>query len=172
MLSNTSRQEIIRKIESNLGYAVNVEDLTPSTRQAIANLAMVQRHLYVITELLRGEKGRIERSAILRLASRLGKDSEKLERAQLAEEIGKLQQEVDGKVSELISRIVAEETARRSGLPPPEYGSALGVAQLKCPQCGAALPMPTGRYMQCQYCKSTLTVQDISPQLKSIIQSI
>jgi hypothetical protein len=172
MLSKTSRQEVVRKIESTLGHPIEEDNLSSATRQAITNLAMVQRHLYVITELLRGEKGRIEQSAILRLASRLGRDSERAERTKLADEIRKLQQEVDSKASDLTKRIVDEDDARRAGLPPPEHEGSLEIAQLKCPQCGASLPMPTGRFMQCQYCKSTLTIQDISSQIKSMIQGI
>jgi hypothetical protein len=172
MLSSTARQEILRKLESNVGFPVWEQNLTQATRQAITNLATVQRHLFVITELLRGEKSRVERSTILSIASKLGRDSEKGEKAQLLEEIGKLQAEVDSKVSELSKQILVEEDARRLGVPPPEYKGSLEVIQLKCPQCGASLPMPTGSIMQCQYCKSSFTVQEVSNQIRSMIQSI
>lgn len=172
MLSQTSRQEILRKIRFKIGFVVDEANLTPATRQAITNLATVQRHLLVITELLRGEDSRIERSAILRFASKIGKDSEKKERAGHAEEIGKLQLEVDVKVSELVDRILKELDARQAGQPPPEHGGSLELEQLKCPTCGAALPLPVDRFVRCQFCGAALTIQDVSSQMKTMIQGI
>jgi len=172
MLSKTARQEIVRKLEGKVGFPIWEQDLTQATRQAITNLAMVQRHLFVMTELLRGEKSRIERSRILTIASKFGRDSEKGEKVQLLTEIGKLQTEIDAKISDLSKLILSEADARRTGVPPPEYKGSLEIIQLKCPQCGAALPMPTGSIMQCQYCKATLSVEEVSTQIKSMIQSI
>lgn len=172
MLSKNSGQEILRRIYSKVGFTVNEVNLTPATRQAITNLATMQRHLLVVTELLEGENSRIERSAMLRLASKIGRDSERRERTKLAEEITKLQLEVDAKVSELSDRILKEENARQTGQPPPEYGGGLEIAQLKCPTCGASLPLPTGRFIKCQYCSAALTIQEVSSQMKSMIQSI
>jgi DNA-directed RNA polymerase subunit RPC12/RpoP len=172
MLSQNSRQEILRRIYSKVGYTVDEVNLTPTTRQAITNLATMQRHLLVITELLEGESNRIERSSLLRLASKIGKDSERKERAELAGEISKLQLEVDAKVSELSDRVLKEENARQAGQPPPEHGGSLEIAQLRCPTCGATLLLPTGRFVKCQYCNATLTIQEVSSQMKSMIQSI
>jgi hypothetical protein len=172
MLSQSSRQEILRKISARVGYPVGEERLTPSTRQAITNLATVQRHLFVVTEILRGENSRIERSAVLRFASRVGRDSEKAERAALTGEISKLQDEIDSKVSDLSNQVIAEDNARMSGTPPPEYKGALELVELKCPSCGAGLPLPTSRFITCQYCKGTFTIQDVSSQLRSMIQGI
>lgn len=172
MFSQNSRQEILRRIYSKVGYTIDEVNLTPATRQAITNLATMQRHLLVITELLEGENSRIERNALLRLASKVGKDSEKDERTKLAEEISKLQLEVDAKVSELSDRVLKEENARQAGQPPPEHGGSLEIAQLKCPTCGASLPLPTGGFVKCQYCSAALTIQEVSTQMKSMIQSI
>jgi DNA-directed RNA polymerase subunit RPC12/RpoP len=172
MLSQDSRQQILRRIYSRVGFAADEANLTPATRQAITNLATMQRHLLVIMELLEGENSRIQKSPLLRLASRIGLDSERRERANLAEEISKLQLEVDAKVSELSDRILKEENARQTGQPPPEYGGSLEVAQLKCPMCGATLPLPTGRFVRCQYCSTALTIQEVSSQMKSIIRNI
>jgi hypothetical protein len=172
MLSQTSRQEILRKINSKIGYPIKEENLTPATRQAITNLAVVQRHLFVITELLRGEKSRIERSFILSTASKLGKDSGRTERTAFADEISKLQAEIDNKISEVSQQILAEENARQLGQPLPQYSGKLEVVQLKCPSCGASLPIPTGRVLQCQYCKNAFTIQEVSSQVMSMIRSI
>jgi hypothetical protein len=172
MLSSTSRQEILRKIQVTVGFAVNEEDLSPATRQAVTNLATIQRHLFVIIEILRGESSRIEGSRILGLASKLGKDSEKAERQQLGTEVNKLQAEVDEKVSEISKQVTAEVSARQSRQPLPEYRGSLELVELKCPQCGASLPMPTGRFTTCQYCNATLSLQDVSSQISSMIKSV
>jgi len=172
MLSKSSREEIVRKIEFKNGYPLKEEFLTPATRQAITNVATVQRHLFVVMELLRGENGRIERSAVLRAASKLGKDSEKKERAALADEIGKLQMEIDSKVSEIAAWVISEDNARLAGISPPRYLGKLEPVEFKCPSCGAQLPFPTGHTITCKYCNSTFTLQDVSSQLKSMIQGI
>ena len=172
MLSQTSRQEIVKRIQSKIGYSFDENNLSPAMRQAITNLATVQRHLYVITELLRGEKSRIDRSAILSVASKLGKDSGKAERASLTDEIGKLQAEIDSKTSELTKQINAELNAHQAGTPPPEYQGAPEMVQLNCPACAAPLPIPTGSITKCQYCNATLRIQDISAQLHTMIQTI
>jgi DNA-directed RNA polymerase subunit RPC12/RpoP len=172
MISQDSRQQVLRRIYSRVGFMVDEVNLTPATRQAITNLAMMQHHLLVIKELLEGENSRIERSTLLRLVSKIGKDSEKKERAKLVEEINKLQLEVDAKVSELSDRVLKEENARQTGQPPPEHGGSLEIAQLKCPTCGATLPLPTSRFVKCQYCSAALTIQEVSSQMKSMIQSI
>ncbi len=172
MLSQTSRQEIVRRIESKIGYPLKEEEMMPNTRQAITNVSIVQRHLYVITEILRGEKGRIDRSAILSMASKLGKDSGKAERISLSDEISKLQTGVDNKVSEISQQILNEQNARQAGLPPPKYAGGAELVQLKCPSCGASLPLPTGNFSTCQYCKATIRIQEISSQIRTMIQGI
>jgi len=172
MLSKSSRLEIVRKIDVKIGYPVREEHLTPATRQAITNLATVQRHLFVIMELLRGENRRMEGSAVLRVSAKMGMDSEKKERAALADELGKLQTEIDSKVSDLAAQVVAEENARLTGVPPPLHEGKLELVEFKCPSCGAPLPLPTGRLTTCKYCNATLAFQDVSTQLKSMIQGI
>jgi DNA-directed RNA polymerase subunit RPC12/RpoP len=169
MLSRTSRQEILRKLEVKVGYPFDEERLSIGTRQAITSLADFQRHLFVISEILNGEQGRVERSVILSFSNRLSKDTE-IEAH--AAEITKLQKEIDDKISEISSQIRQEENARQSGQPPPERSGGLDVVQLKCPTCGAALPMPTGRFVRCEYCGAAISIQDVSSQISKMIQSI
>lgn len=169
MLSRTSREEILRRLGSNVGYPINEENLTPSTKQAITNIAAMQRNLLVISEVLRGEQSRVDRNALLSLSSKIRRDHE---RDVHSDEINKLQAEIDKKVSEISSQVLQEEKARQSGQPPPQRAGTLEADQLKCPTCGAPLPMPTGRFIECQYCEATLTIQDVSPQIKTMIQGI
>jgi hypothetical protein len=169
MLSSTSRQEVLRKLGANVGYPVNESSLSPSTRQAITNLSVVQRHLLVISEILRGERSRVEKNALLSLSSRLRKDKK---RDEYSAEIRQLQSEIDSKIIEISSHILQEEIARQSGQPPPQREGAIEAVQLKCPNCGAALPMPIGRFVECKYCNATLSIQDVSSQIRSMIQGI
>jgi hypothetical protein len=169
MLSRTSRQEILRKLEVKVGYPIDEEKLSMGTRQAISNLADFQRHLLVISEILNGEQGRVDRSVILSFSSKLRKDGE----MELhADEIGKLQKEIDDKISEISNQIRQEDKARQSGQPLPERSGGTDAIQLKCPACGAVLPMPTGRFVKCEYCDATISIQDVSSQIKQMIQSI
>ena len=89
-----------------------------------------------------------------------------------ATEVTNLQKEIDSKVSEISGEVLLEEEASRSGgLPPPRQGG-LEAVELKCPNCGAKLPMPTGRFVKCEYCETTLSIQDMSSQIREMIQSI
>ena len=169
MLSRTSRQEVVRKLESRVGSPIDEGDLTVETRRAIGILADFQRHLFVISEILNGEVGRVENSVLLSLSSRVWKDKDI---AAHADEIAQLQKEIDAKVEELAVHVKAEVDAARTGKPPPGREGGLEAAQLKCPSCGADLPIPTGRYLRCDYCNSTLSIQDVSAQMKELIRSI
>lgn len=169
MLSRTSRQEILRKLSDRVGHPVEEGKLSPDTRRAVRNLADVQRHLLVIEEILQGERGRVERSRLLTFASRFREDGEI---AVHAGEIRKLQGELDAKVSEISGQIKKEEEARESGKPVPAREGGAEAVQLKCPACGAGLPMPTGRYVKCEYCGSAMSIKDISSQMTQMIRSI
>jgi len=169
MLSQASKEEVLRKLEVKAGHPVSEEGLSPGTRRAIANLAEIQRNLLAISEILSGEESRIQRSILLSLSSRLHKDREmEMHRA----EVNSLQAEVDNKISEISAQILQEDEARKSGLPPPEGHGGLDAVELKCPNCGAVLPMPTGRFVKCEYCSTTLSIQDVSSQIRSMIQRI
>jgi len=169
MLSQASKEEILRKLESKTGHPVSEEGLSPGSRRAIANLAEIQRNLFAISEVLNGEQSRIQRSALLSLSSKLHKDNEMEVHGA---EVKSLQTEIDNKISEISAQILQEDEARSSGLPPPERQGGLVAVELKCPNCGAVLPMPTGRFVKCGYCSTTLSIQDVSSQIRSMIQSI
>ena len=169
MLSRTARQEILRRLEVKAGFPIDEGKLTVETRRAIGSLADFQRHIFVISEVLNGEKGRVEDSAILTLASRVRRDKEI---AAHSEEIAQLQKEIDAKVAELSGQIAGEVEAAAAGKPPPGRQGGLEAATLKCPSCGATLPIPTGRYTKCEFCGTALSFQDVSAQMKDMIRSI
>jgi len=169
MLSRASKEEILRKLEAKVGHPVSEEGLSPGNRQAVANLAEIQRNLFAISEVLNGEQSRIQRSALLSLSSKLHRDKEM---EMHGAEVKSLQMEMDNKISEISAQILREDEARGSGLPPPERQGGLDAVELKCPNCGATLPMPNGRFVRCEYCSATLSIQDVSSQIRSMIQRI
>jgi hypothetical protein len=169
MLSRASKEEILRKLEAKAGHPVSEESLSPSNKRAVANLAEIQRNLFAISEVLSGEQSRIQQSALLSLSSKLHKDTEM--ETHMAE-VKSLQTEIDTKVSEISAQILQEDEARSSGIPTPERQGGLAAVELKCPNCGAALPMPNGRFVKCGYCSATWSIQDVSSQIRSMIQSI
>ena len=169
MLSQASKEEILRKLGAKVGHPVVDEGLSNGNRRAVANLAEIQRNLFAISEVLNGEQSRIQRSAILSLSTRLRKNKEM---EMHVTEVKSLQAELDSKISEISAQILQEDEARSSGLPPPERQGGLDAIEMKCPNCGATLPMPNGRFVKCQYCSASLSIQDVSSQIKSMIQSI
>jgi hypothetical protein len=169
MLSRASRQEILRKLEVKVGNPIIEDELSPESRQAIDSLTEIQRNLFAISEILNGEQDRVKQNALLSLSSRLRKDNEMETHAA---EVNNLQKEVDNKISEISEQILQEEEARRSGRLPPKREGGLAAVELKCPNCSAVLPMPTGRFVKCEYCGTTLSIQDVSSQIKEMIQSI
>ena len=169
MLSRTSREEILRKISAKTGFKVEEGNLSPGTRRAIENLAVFQMHLVVVSEILNGEKDRVDQSLVLTLASRVRRDEE-LESH--SAELRKLQEELASKVTEISAQVAKEAEAKESGKPFPEREGGLEAVQLKCPGCGAVLPMPTGRYVKCEFCGSSVSIQDVGPQMRDLIKSI
>jgi len=171
MLSQASREDILQKLGAMLGYPIKEEDLGAGTRQAITNLAVVQQHLCIITEVLRGENSRIQRSLVLMAAARIGRQAERKERDAQAVEIKNLHLEIDAKLAQLADQVKSENSARLSGQVAPGHAGRLEPLELKCPSCGAALPLPMGRFVTCAYCKTTISIQDLSTQMKAMIQS-
>jgi hypothetical protein len=168
MLSSTSRQEILRKIGAQLGYQVTDADLSPEARRAVTSLATIQRNLSVVSELLKGETGRVDRSLVLRAASKVGLEPEAAERSSLRGQMAQLQKEVDAKVLELSSNVLPGQ----KGTPTADGPRKEELVALKCPQCGASLPLPTGRLFKCEYCGATLSFQDVTEQLTNIIRGL
>ena len=152
-----------------MGHPINEEELTQDTRRAITRLTEIQRNLFAISGILEGEQNRINQNALLSLSSRLRKDNEMEGHAA---EVNNLQKEIDNKISEISAHVIQEEEAIRSGSLPPKREGVIEAVELKCPECGATLPMPTGRFVKCDYCKTTLSIQDVSSQIKGMIQSI
>jgi DNA-directed RNA polymerase subunit RPC12/RpoP len=169
MLSRTSKEEVLHRLEAKSGRPIDEKSLSPATKKAVSSLAEIQRRLYVISEILNGEQGRIQSSAVLSLASRVRKDKEV---AAHMNELEAIQVELDKKATEISEQVVLEEKARETGQPLPVRNGGLEAVQLKCPTCGAALTMPTGRFTKCEYCGSTISIQDVSSQIKSMIRNI
>jgi DNA-directed RNA polymerase subunit RPC12/RpoP len=169
MLSRASRQEIVRKLEAQVGHPFAEVKLSAESRRAIDSLTEIQRNLFAISEVLNGEQSRVKQSALLSLSSKLRKDNE-IETH--VTEVNNLQKEIDNKISEISAHILQEEAARRSGHTIPKREGGLEAVELKCPSCSAALPMPTGRFVKCEYCGTTLSIRDVSSQIKEMIQSI
>ena len=169
MLARTSRSEILRKLESRVGYPIAEQRLSPATRQAITSLADIQRHLFVMSEILEAERSRVGSNALLSLGSKLRKDKEIDSHSQ---EIAELEGEMSNKISELSAHILQEDKARELGQPAPVREGGVDAVELKCPNCGASLPLPAARFVKCEYCNTTLSIEDVSPQIKTMIQKI
>ncbi len=169
MLSRTSKEEVLRRLEATVGHPITEEKLSPGMRQALLNLSVFQRHLGVISEIVNGEEGRIEHNAFLVLISKVRKD--RVLDAH-AKGIQNLQAELAAKISEISLQIIAEEKATLAGQPLPERSGGIEAVELKCPSCGAALPMPTGRFVRCQYCNASLTIEDVSDQIRTLIRNV
>lgn len=159
----------MRKLGTQVGHQIDEDALSPELRQAISNMAAVQRHLSIIEEVMRAEDGRIERNALLKLTSRVHKDGQ---REVQADEIAKIHSELDVKVAEVSTRIMKEDAARASGTPVAARTPEVKAVQLKCPSCSADLPMPTGRFMTCQYCGTAISIQDVGEQMRTAIHGI
>jgi DNA-directed RNA polymerase subunit RPC12/RpoP len=168
MLSRTSRYEILRKIELNVGHPVSEAGLSPETRKAVDSLAMVQRNLFAIADILRGEKSRVESSPVLSFSHKVHKDKQMLVHE---DEVKVLQGELDAKIAEVSARIANEDRAKVAANPEAQPEEAKAYV-LKCPSCAATIPMPAGRFVKCPYCRSVISIQDMGDQIKSLIQSI
>ena len=168
MLSKTSRQEILRKLSLSIGKSIDERDLSDETKQRITALSKVQNHLYMIDEILQGEKQRTEQNPLLRLSSRLAPDKEIRGHE---EEILVLKAELDAKISAISKEVSDELDAARSGLYPTKGTRNVAPVELKCPSCSALLPMPSQRIVRCSYCNTLISLSEISDQMKDIIRS-
>ncbi len=170
MLSGQAKQEIILRLSSKVGYPLSEGTLSPDIRRGISTLAAVERSLSIIQEISRGEKARINGSLILSLASRArhNKDDPKLK-----DQIAKLQQEIENKLTDISNRILKGETSKVTEDPTKITNNRSNpIIELKCEKCGAPLPIPISQFIKCSYCGATLLIQDFAPQLSAIVNEI
>ena len=90
-------------------------------------------------------------------------------------EIAMLEESIASKIDELSQRILKEQKLRwiKKALPAEQLISKpLRVLEIRCPNCGAKLPIPSAPFIRCPYCGTTLSVQEIGLQIKSLIESV
>ena len=90
-------------------------------------------------------------------------------------EIAMLEESIASKIDELTQRILKEQKLRwiKRALPAEQLISKpLRVLEIRCPNCGAKLPIPSAPFIRCPYCSTTLSVQEIGLQIKSLIESV
>lgn len=179
MLIDVARQAVIEGINQKVGYPVIQNELSPEIRQSIEGLAIIQKNLYVMREVLNGERSRIQNNAI---RSFLSKHIKNREINDEINQVGVLQSEINKKITEISDRIQNTKYTSQKGVSigsislssQKEQDEKVGVnlIVLKCPSCGATLPMPTSQFVECEYCESTISIQDFGLQFKSMIQSL
>lgn len=179
MLIDVARQAVIDGISKKLGYSVPQNDLPPDIKQSIESLADVQKNLYIMREVLNGERSRIQNNSIRSFISKHRPNKEINEHVNI---VDGLQEDINNKVSELSDRIrknTATLEMRAKIVPNSSPAQSINSSKtdpslkvLKCPTCGAPLPMPTSQFIKCKYCSSTISIQDFGLQLKSMIDSL
>jgi len=92
------------------------------------------------------------------------------------QEISSIEDKISSKIDELSERITKEQKLGwiKQNIPMEKtsFTSEPMILELRCPKCGASLPMPTTNFIQCKYCGTILTIKDIGSQIKSLIESI
>lgn len=170
MLSNQAKLEIMNRLSFKVGYTISEASLSPEIRKKITILTSVQRSFYIIQEISRGERARVNGSVVLRIASKLHSTKDASE---LVHQIEELNTEIENKINDISKQILTNETSEsiNETLDGIADGTK-GVIELTCTKCGAPLPLPTGKFLKCSYCGEGLFIQDITPQLRSIVKRI
>jgi len=92
------------------------------------------------------------------------------------QEISTIEDKISSKINELSGRILREQKIGwvRQNIPVEEISQIpeSQILELRCPNCGASLPLPTGSFVQCPYCGTVLSIKDIGLQIKALIDSI
>ena len=161
-------QSIMDRINQKIGYSVAESSLSPALRRSITNLAQVQRSLYTIRQIYFAELNRSNQNFITRFASR--NDKVTIERDD--QEVQRLKVAVDSKVDELSKRVLMEQTLKQTTSESDIPNNSSAVTALKCPNCGASVPLPTDTLVKCNYCGGSLSIQNLQLQLATIVQGI
>lgn len=179
MLIDVARQAVMEGISQRLSYSVALSDLPPDLRSSVESLASIQKNLYVMQEILNGERSRIQSNSIRSFISKHRPNKDIIEHGNRVDE---LQSDINNKISELSERIrkshAASEVLDKIGSVSMSAQSEVinktnpSLLVLKCPSCGAPLQMPTSQFVKCNYCSSTISIQDFGLQLKSMIEKI
>lgn len=179
MLIDVARQAVIDGLSQRMGYQISQNELSTEVRQSVEALATIQKNLYVMREVVNGERSRIKNNAIRSFMSKHIKNKEIDDQNN---QIGELQSEINKKIVEISERIQSAKkdsqkhvTIGSISLSPQDIDSNTPNANLlvlKCPSCGATLPMPTSQFVECRYCRSTISIQDFGLQFRSIIENL
>jgi len=127
-------------------------------------LAAIDTSSFIITLL-------VTIGLIYYLGKQYQKTSEELNK--LFEEINSIETKVFEKIDELSHRVLNELKIVWVAQNVPLFQSrGLVVVELRCPNCGAPLPMPSSSTIRCKYCGTVITIRDVGLQLKSLIDTI
>jgi len=180
-LSPTTRQAIT-SLASIWRYAIFMKQLAMATRTRAEQiktyrllmgaggfilaimLATIDASLFIITLL-------VTIGLIYYLGKQYKITSEELNK--LLEEVNSIEAKVFEKINELSQRVQNELKMGwiTQNIPAP-HSRGPAVVELRCPNCGAPLPMPSSSTIQCKYCGAVITIRDIGLQLKSLIDTI
>ena len=165
-----AKKDIFERLSERVGFELVESSLSAPLRTSIYTLAHVERSLYAIRQIYYAEldnsQNFLSRFASKRTRLGIEKDREEVERLKTA---------VADKIEDLSKRILSEHAIKENTVVPNSNSILTNSAQLvtlKCPNCGAGLPMPATEFVKCDYCGSTLTMQNLQAQLSSILQGI
>ena len=165
-----AKKDILERLSERVGFELVESSLSAPLRTSINTLAHVERSLYAIRQIYYAEldnsQNFLSRFASKRTRLGIEKDREEVERLKTA---------VADKIEDLSKRILSEHAIKENAAVPNSNSILTNSAQLvtlKCPNCGARLPMPATEFVKCDYCGSTLTMQNLQTQLSSILQGI
>ncbi len=166
----TAKKDILERLSERVGFEVIESSLSAPLRTSINTLAHVERSLYAVRQIYYAEVDNSQN-----FLSRFASKKTKLGIEKDREEVERLKSAVDNKIENLSERILSEHGIKENAMVPNTNSIPTNTAQLvtlKCPNCGAGLPMPATEFVKCDYCGSTLTMQNLQAQLSSILQGI
>lgn len=169
MLLESARKDILERISNKIGYTISESSLSPALRQSITTLAHVERSFDTMRQIYYAEANRSNQNFVTRFASR--GDKHAIERD--GQEVQRLKSAIDMKVEDLSKRVLLEQTLKQTaGETRIQTTDSAALTALKCPNCGASLPLPTNTVVKCGYCGGSLSIQNLQLQLASIVQGI
>lgn len=165
-----AKKDILERLSERVGSEVTESSLSAPLRNSVNTLAHVERSLFAIKQIYYAELDNSQ-NFLSRFVSRRAKLGIERDR----EEVERLKAAVENKIEDISKRILSKSTLRENAAVPAADRSSTDATQyvsLKCPNCGAGLPIPSTEFVKCDYCGSTLTMQNLQIQLSSILQRI
>lgn len=156
--------DIFSKICDVLGYEIKSESIDPVILLRIKKLAEIKKIVYILSEVIRGENGRVKNHLLLRIGNKINNDQ-----SLLTVQFEMIQLQINNKIKEIADSIL--KATLQSNIKDGRSGiiHISKSVEINCPSCNSSLLNKGTSILLCEKCGKKLHASEIIPLLENEI---